>query len=259
MRFLTSWWSLNKEAFLILKRDRVFVPVVIAGLVITFFANAASGWTLEEFEKVLFDIGLAGFRVTGGVLAMLWGIRSVTEPLQDRSIELRIASPLARFTWILSRFSGLAICLTFVALIFAAMWQTTMFLNRFGLMNNLQNWALGMLLAEWLVLGSLGILLGTVSRFSTAMFACFGLWIMGLMSPLVAATMAPDMDPTQRKIIDWLATTWNFQRFNLIDQLDAGLHTVNINDLVPRLSWSASVLAGCIILACWIFQEKDLT
>ncbi len=259
MSTLRNWWYLNKESFLMLRRDRVFTPMMIVGVAIALFANTASGWTIEEYEKILFDIGIAGFRVTGAVVAMLWGVRLITDPLHDRSIELRIAAPSARYAWIISRYTGLAICLIMTGLAFALIWQLVMTLNQFGVMSNLQSWTLGMLVVEWLVLGALGLLMGTLAGFSTAIFATFGAWIAGLVAPLVAATMDPNTDPTQRKIILWIADTWNFQRFNLIDQLEAGTRTVNMADLGPRLIWGAAVLFGCLVLASWVFQEKDLT
>jgi ABC-type transport system involved in multi-copper enzyme maturation permease subunit len=259
MKYLMAWWSLNKEAYLILKRDKIFLAAIVAGLFIALFANSASAWTIEEFEKILFDIGTAGFRLTGGALALLWGIRSITDPLSDRSIELRIASPMARFVWILSRFTGLSICLLVIGVIFAGLWQIIMYLNQFGTMDNLQSWSLAMLVVEWLVLGSIGILLGTLSSFSIAVFAGVGLWVVGLISPLVAATLSAEMEPSQRKTIEWLATTWNFQRFNLMEQIEAGSHTVSTVDILTRLGWAGSVLIGTMVLACWVFQEKDLT
>ena len=47
---ISAWWHLSKESFLILRRDKIFVPVVVAGLAIAYFANLASGWGLEDFE-----------------------------------------------------------------------------------------------------------------------------------------------------------------------------------------------------------------
>ena len=259
MSSLRYWWYLNKESFLMLRRDRVFTPMLVAGIAIALFANLASGWTIEDYEKILFDIGVAGFRITGAVVAMLWGVRMITDPLQDRSIELRIAAPSARYAWIISRYTGLAMCLILMGVAFALIWQAVMFFNHFGVMTNMQSWVLGMLVAEWLALGAIGLLMGTLASFSTAIFATFGAWIAGLVAPLVAATMDPKADPTQRKLILWIADTWNFQRFNLLDQLETGAKTADMAELIPRLTWGASLLAGCLVLAAWIFQEKDLT
>jgi ABC-type transport system involved in multi-copper enzyme maturation permease subunit len=256
---LSAWWHLSKESFLILRRDRIFVPVIVAGLAIAYFANLATGWGLEDFKKILFDIGLAGFRVTGAVVAILWGVRMISDPLQDRSIELRLAAPSARFIWILSRFTGLSICLLSTGAIFTGVWQVLMSLNNFGAMSNAESWALGLLVLEWLVLGALGILMGTLAGFSTALFVTFSAWIAGLMAPLVAATMDPAIDPTQKRFVEFIADVWNFQRFNIIDQLESGTRTVTLSDLIPRLTWAGTVLLGCLVLASWVFQEKDLT
>jgi ABC-type transport system involved in multi-copper enzyme maturation permease subunit len=256
---ISAWWHLSRESFLILRRDKIFVPVVVAGLAIAYFANLASGWGLEDFKKILFDIGLAGFRVTGAVVSILWGVRMVSDPLQDRSIELRIAAPSARFIWVLSRFTGLMICLLLMGTVFAGVWQLLMSLNNFGTMSNAESWALGLLVLEWLVLGSFGILMGTLVGFSTALFVTFSAWIAGLMAPLVAATMDQTIDPTQKVFVEFIANVWNFQRFNIIDQLEAGARTVTLQDLIPRLTWAGCVLLGCLVMASWVFQEKDLT
>jgi small neutral amino acid transporter SnatA (MarC family) len=89
---MSAWWQLTKESFLMLRRDRIFFPIIIAGLSIAVFANIASNWSMEDFDKILFVVGIAGFRITGGIVSILWGVRLITDPLQDRSIELRIAA-----------------------------------------------------------------------------------------------------------------------------------------------------------------------
>jgi len=259
IRGFIAWWHLSKESFLILRRDRIFFPIIVAGTAIAFLANLASGWTFEGWQKILFDVGLAGFRLTGGMVAILWGVRMITDPLQDRSIELRIASPSPRYTWILGRYAGLALCLLVMGLIFIGIWQGLMALNHNGTMNNLQNWTMGMLVVEWLVLGAVGLLMGTLGAFSTAMFVTLAAWVLGLIAPLVAATLGPEVEPTQRRIIEFVAQMWNFQRFNLSDQLDSGLVTVNLSDISARMTWAGSVLFGCLILSAWVFQRKDLT
>lgn len=256
---MSAWWHLTKESFLMLRRDRIFLPIIIAGLAIAVFANLASGWSMEDFEKILFDVGIAGFRMTGGIVSILWGVRLITDPLQDRSIELRIAAPQSRTTWLLARYTGLAFCLLLTGLGFAAVWQLLMAINNFGIMSNMQSWTLGMLFLEWLVLGALGMLMGTLAGFSTALFVSIGAWLAGLIAPVVAATMDNSVEPLQRKMVQFIANTWNFQRFNLVDQLEAGVKTSNLNDLIPRLTWGGAVLVACLALAAWVFQERDLT
>ncbi len=118
---------------------------------------------------------------------------------------------------------------------------------------------MGLVMCEWLVLGALGLLLGTIAGFSTAMFVTLTAWILGLVAPIVAATTGPETDPLQRKLIELTASFWNFQRFNMIDKLEAGQVTVALQELTQRLTWGGSVLAGCLVLSAWVFSKKDLT
>jgi Cu-processing system permease protein len=256
---MNAWWNLTKETFLILRRDRIFIPIVLVGVAVALFANVASNWGVEDYQKILFDIGLAGLRLTGATVSILWGVRTIADPLKDRSIELRIASPSSRFTWLLARYTGLVFCLLLMGLMFVGVWQILMLSNQFGTMTNLQNWAIGLLVIEWLVLGALGLLFGSLAGLPTALFATVSVWIAGLMAPLVAATMGPGANPVQRAGIEFLANVWNFQRFNLVDQLEGGATSVSLADLLPRLSWAGCVLFGSLTLTAWVFQKKDLT
>jgi hypothetical protein len=101
--------------------------------------------------------------------------------------------------------------------------------------------------------------MGTLAGFSTALFVTFALWLGGLLAPIVAATLDPSVAPAQKSLIEFMADVWNFQRFNLVDQVTAGAHTIMMSDLIPRLTWAGSVTVGCLALACLVFHKKDLT
>ena len=170
-----------------------------------------------------------------------------------------MAAPTSRITWLLARYAGLAACLLLTGVLFAVVWQLLMLINDFGRMNNLQAWSLGMLVLEWLSLGAIGLVAGTATGFSTALFASFGLWITGLIAPIAALTLGPSVPATQQQIIEFFAQTWNFQRFNIVDQITAGAHTVVLDDLTPRLIWASSLIIGSLALGCLTFHKKDLT
>ena len=125
-------------------------------------------------------------------------------------------------------------------------------------MTNIQAWALGILVSEWLVLGAMAMAIASFSGFAIGLFATAALWVVGLMIPLLASTRDPNVIPETGIIVDFIADAWNFQRFNLIDQLGAVGQTAQISDIMVRISWAASLLVGLLALGSWRFAERDL-
>lgn len=255
---MRSFIALHREGFKWLVRDKIFIPMILAGLMITLCSNLISNWSIEDFKKILFDVGIAGFRLVGGSIAILWGTRMIHDALTERSIEPRLAAPIRRETWFLARFTALASVLIIMGLVFLLSWQAIMLVTGGGTMTNIQGWALGILVSEWLVLGALAMAIASFSGFAVALFASGALWIVGLMIPLLASTRDPTIVPETGIIVDFIADVWNFQRFNLIDQLGVNGQTIRLGDIGIRISWAGSLLVGLLALGSWRFAERDL-
>ncbi len=255
---MKAFFALYREGFKWLVRDKIFIPVIITGIAIALFANLASDWSIEDFQKILFDIGIAGFRLTGGMVAILWGARMIHDALTERSIEPRLAAPIPRVTWFMARFAALASVLILMGCIFGLCWQTIMFATGSGRMTNIQGWSLGLLVGEWLVLAAMAMMFASFSGFAIALFSATAMWIAGLIAPLLSATRDPKIAPESGIIVDFVADVWNFQRFNLIDQLGVIGQTIQLSDLIVRLSWAGSLLFALLTIGAWRFSERDL-
>ncbi|MCX6116535.1 MAG: ABC transporter permease subunit [Proteobacteria bacterium] len=256
---MIAFIALYREAFIWLRRDKIFGPILMAGVVISLFANIASNWTIEEFSRILFDVGIAGFRITGGLIAILWGSRMIHDAIAERSLDPRLASPISRNTWYLARYCALATVLFIMGLAYFLAWQVIMHLNGQGLTSHIQNWAFGMLFFEWLILAALSMLLATLSGFGMSLFSTTALWIIGIFAPLVAASKDIQLDPLQAVVINLFSSIWNFHRFNILDDLAiSGQNILQYDDLVSRLLWIISLLATLLVAGTWRFTERDL-
>jgi hypothetical protein len=169
-----------------------------------------------------------------------------------------LAAPIRREVWFLARFTALAHVLIIMGLVFLCCWQAIMLVTGGGTMTNIQAWALGILVFEWLILGAMAMAIASFSGFAIGLFATATLWAIGLMIPLLASTRDPSIAPETGIIVDFIADVWNFQRFNLIDQLRLAGQTIQISDLTVRISWAASLLVGLLALGSWRFSERDL-
>jgi hypothetical protein len=256
---MTAFFALYKEGFTWLRRDKIFGPVLLIGLAVTFFASTASQWSMEDFQKILFDIAHAGYRLTGGFVAVLWGTRMVHDAMAERSLDPRIAAPIHRWTWYLARYCALATSLIIMGLVFAFWWQIGLYINNYGKISNQQAWAIAFLGFEWLVLAALSMLFASLSGFGLSLFFTIVAWLTGILAPLIATTIDTSVGETKFKIVTTIASVWNFQRFNLIDSLSQQSDgAFNIEFIANRLMWTVCLVTLLIGIGILRFESRDI-
>jgi ABC-type transport system involved in multi-copper enzyme maturation permease subunit len=249
--------TVTRDSFLLLRRDKIFVPALLGGILISVFANLAGHWTLEDWLKVLFDVGAFGFNVVGCLVAIFWSTKSVADARSEGFLEVQIATPINRSTWLLGKYLGLILSLTFLVGILLALWQVLMIINNFGYMTRNQGLVFAYLFLGWCVLGSLGIFFASFCGQATALFSTLCAWIIGLAIPFVPSALSPDTDEVTKIIVERIAWAWDLQRFNLVEPLNN--NAPGIRDL---LQWNGIYGLALIVLllsaAMVIFRKKDL-
>lgn len=246
------------ETFILLRRDRAFVPALVISLIIAAFANLASDWSVEDFVKILFDIGFFGFHLTGSLVAIFWGAKLISDSRQEGSLEVQLAAPVGRGTWIIGKYLGLCLCLITLAAIFLVIWQGLMLLNQFGWMTSHQLIVYAYLVLSWLVQGALAILLASVMSQALAMFSTLCLWLVGMASALVANTVSPDSPAFTKGLVSTIARIWDLQQFNLVDYVQTKAW-ISQEDLMIRLAYGAILILIQVSLSVAIFSKKDVT
>jgi ABC-type transport system involved in multi-copper enzyme maturation permease subunit len=244
------------EAFLLLRRDKIFVPAVVIGVLVAAFANLASDWSIEDFGKILFDLGYFGFHTAGSLVAIFWGAKAVTDSRQEGALEVQLAAPIGRSTWITGKYLGMVLALLLYAVILLAIWQGLMLANDFGLMSRPQLAAFGFMTLSWLVAAALATLFASFCRQAVAMFATLSLWVVGLMSSLVAHALAPDTPQATKTFVNTVARLWDFQQFNLIAQASSGTMLAK-TELWWRAGYGGLLILALITVACVIFERRD--
>ena len=244
--------------FTLLRRDRIFTPFLISALAISIFAQLASDWGVEEFNKILNDIGFFGFQMTGSFVALFWGTKMVSDSRTEGSIEVELAAPIGRTTWLLGKYLGLAAALVLLGVIIVVGWQGMMLLNDFGWMKGTEWTAFGFTVLAWTVLGAVAVLFGCLVRQTVALFVSLALWITGLCSALVANTLHPDTPETTKRLVTGIARAWDLQQFNLVSSAVSGIPLPG-EELGWRLAYGVLLIVFVLSLASALFRRRDIT
>lgn len=244
------------ESFRLLRRDRIFVPALFACALVAAFANLASEWSIEDFHKILIDIGFGGFHLAGSAVAIFWGVKTLADARDSGALEVQLAAPISRTSWLLGRYGGLAATLLLLGLVILAFWQTFMLLNDYDWMTRRELVGFAFLLLGWLVLAALAMFLATFCGQGVALFGTASLWVAGMATSLVAATLPPDAAASTRRVVATLARFWDLQQLNLVD-FATGLAKVEPEELLLRGSYGLILIGILLTLAALLFHRRD--
>jgi Cu-processing system permease protein len=249
---------LMNETFLLLRRDKIFLPVLVSGFLITLLANLASDWSIEDFSKILFDVGIFGFQFTGSFVAIFWGSKLIHDSKQDGSVELSLAAPVSRSSWIIGRYLGLSISLALMTFIFLVFWQFFMALNDFGMMSAQHYTIFGFMYLGWLVIAAMSMFFASFCGTGVALFSSMSLWFAGLVTNLVYQNLSPTTAPHIKTVVNTLARIWDLQQFNLINEI----YTRDImvaSELGYRLLYGIGLISVLITMTSIWFTKRDIT
>ncbi|MFK7872636.1 MAG: ABC transporter permease subunit [Oligoflexales bacterium] len=237
-----------------LKRDRIFIPALFSAIGIICIAIIASDWGFENIQQILFDIGNFGFHLTGSFVAIFWGTQLISKATQDGSSQMQLIAPIPRGLWIIGTYCGLICILFLFAILLISFWQTTIWVYAGWFLSFKQILALSLHLISWCVLGALAVCLASITSHSTALFSTICLWLIGLISPILASSIPPNTPAVSRATLQILSHAWNFQIF----QLDPLTDQINLQHTFWKIIYAATLITGLISLSICCFQRRDL-
>lgn len=254
---INATYLVAHEQFLLLRRDKFFVPALVIAIGITALANLAMDWSVEEFDKILYDIGYFGFQFTGCAVALLWGVKSVNDSRQEGSIEYELAAPVRRVSWLVGKYLGLALGLVLFGALLLAVWQGIMLFNGYGWMHMPQVNVFLYMVLGWLVVGALAVCCASFMGHAVALFVSISAWLVGLATSLVAHTMGPDTPLLTQFVVKGVTRLWDLQQFNLVDQALKPSVT-QMTELGYRAAYGGLLILSLMTVACLIFQRRDV-
>ncbi|MFW7381648.1 MAG: ABC transporter permease [Oligoflexus sp.] len=246
-----------RETFLRLRRDRIFLPAAVVGIGMLFLSGLASYWGIEEFYKILYDLGTTAFHLTGVVVAIFWGIKLINDSKQEGSVEVQLAAPIRRTEWILGKFFGLSSALVLLGLIFLIGWQMIYWFYGMGMMGWQSVGIFASLSCSWLVMAAAAILMATLSTQAVALFVSFWLLVCGLIAQPILQSLAPDTPALIRAGITGFTAIWDLQYFNLAEY-GPEKAALNLSQVLDRAAYALALVAGMLALASLSFTRKDI-
>jgi len=257
MRQLAIVYSTMLETFRLQRRDKIFVPAAVTGFGLLMFANLASSWGIENYSKILFNVGTAGFHFTGAMVALLWGSKLLSDSRSDGSIEIQLAGPINRSAWLVGKYLGLVLSLSLLGLILVGAWQVLFLATDLTWLRERDLVIFGMYALEWFLIGAIAFFFASFSSSAITLFSTVCLWLAGLSSAVASSIMPPQTSAAVQQLIEFIARYWNLQQFNLAAYALTE-EFLSHTEIGERLAYGFLLIAILITAAAVIFKRRSL-
>lgn len=236
-------------------RSKILLPSLAVSVGFIYLANLVSEWGIAEFERILFDVGVAGYHFVGVFMAIVWGISGVSEARKNGSVETRLSSPIPRWLWFLGRYLGLVVSLLMASFLFLFIWQLAMLGYDFGWLGTKVVVFFSQTLC-WCVLGAFSMFWATFCGYPTAGFLSLVVWFLGLVMAGLSRHMPDDIDKASRVVVESLSYLWDLQRFQwtwFIDFPERLTNQMVLTTCIYGVSW----IFLLVTLGCLVFSKRD--
>ena len=254
---MRAFMAITMESFTRLRRDRIFRPILVFGFVFILFCSLVSGWSLEEFKKILFDLSSFGFELIGVAVALLWGTKIISDAKSEGSIELQLASSINRSTWLLGKYMGLVIGLALISLTLMALWQGVLWFYGFDVFIPIESYVFLLITLEWFILGAVAIFFSTLTSQPLALFSSFSLWIVGLIVAPVIKTLPAETPHAVKLLLVKIASFWDLGRLHIVDRVIDGTILPG-RDVNLRILYALCLIGIIMSVSSLIFRTRDM-
>lgn len=257
---MSSFFAITYESFLMLRRDKIFVPMLIGVVLLFFLASFITEWSLDDFRIIYFNITQTALRLTGGAIALLFGVKMLHDSYVSGSLETILSRPLHRSVFLQGSFAALLLCLLLYGLLSGLCWWV---MNYFFFTHRIPTefivWGAFLAFLEWGVIAALSYCFASFCGFGMSLLSVILMWLVALVSSAMASSLEglrnsySDLLP----VVEGLAKFWSFDRFSLM----AYSRTMEFPEppyLLHCVGYAISAVAVLLILSHLFFAGRDI-
>lgn len=236
-------------------RERIYVNVALFGAGLVLFSMLVGNVTFGYTDRVVRSIGHSGLSISLNLLALLVGVTLVHQEIERRSLFVLLTRPVSRGQYILGRYLGLlvATCVVWLGL---GIVLTGVLLSIHGSFKGVDLAALLGALAEAMVLGSIGVLLSTLTTPTVGAGMGLGAWLIcATTDNLVGLTEAGGLDRTLATILSYTLPSLAQLSFREVAVYQLPFAWVEV---AAAFAYAAAYAIGFLLLATASLSRREM-
>ncbi len=237
-------------------RDRVLTGLLVAGIVVLIVAQPLRVLALGEGVRLTADLGLASISLLGLLAILLVGSHLVAKEVERRTIFNLLARPIARPTYLLGKWLGLAGALGVFALVLGAGLGGVLLAMGAAPQAHALVPAVYLSVLELGVLSAVAVMFSALSTPVLSALYTLGLFVVGACSQDLRA-FAPKFPGTLRGLIEFVANVVpNLPLFNARAMVATGA-TPSGEQLVVASGYALLYVTCVLALASAAFETRE--
>ena len=266
MSGITNILSVMLKGF---QRDRIVYAVLGVALLLICLVPAFSLFSMRQVQELSITLSLAVISFVLLVLTTIVGASSIWSDVERRYTTSVLGLPLARHTYVLGKFCGMAVLLMGVGLFLGLVSLAAIYLAAGQYPSVIPiHWgailiAIGFCVLKYLLLAAVALVFSTLSTsFFLPFFCTIALYFAGSASQnvyeYVTGSMGTKMNSFSKVVIKTVYYVIpNFSAFDFKVQAIYGLPLVT-GDLLFTLAYFFVYLALLVSVAVWVFTRREL-
>ena len=113
-------WAITLNTFREAVRNRVMAVLFFFAVALMAFSLVLGELSLNEEERIIKDLGLAGISVFSVLIALFLGVNLLSKELDKKTVYAIIPKPLYRWEFLVGKYLGIALTMTVLVALMSA-------------------------------------------------------------------------------------------------------------------------------------------
>ncbi len=243
-------------------RDRILYGVLAFGIGLILLSAVLSNVTLGWPVRIVTDLSISAISISGSVMALLLGVRSVAGEIERRLAYPVLARPISRGQYVLGKFVGVVgtVYLNVLLMAVAATAMIASYSHEGAFQYTVTAYltTLALLLLKLALIAAIAVLFSCFTSSTVAFIASTGLTLAGHLTGELRFFLGKSESALTRAIGDGLY--WTLPDFVTLEALSKLVHEKEIltSQTLAAVAYGSCYLAALLILATTIFERRDL-
>lgn len=237
-------------------RNKILYSILFFAIALILLALAIGPASLNQDARIISDVGFFALSFFGNVVAIFLGVTMLFQELERKTIYTVLSKPVARHTYFLGKFAGMAITLAVQIAVMAAALFAVLLIRGDGV-STLQIYAVFLAWIETLIIAGIALFFSSFSTPYVSGFLTFGVFLVGRLVPELEAYLPKIESPAAVMLSRAILTIApDLQLFTLSTQINYGI-AVPFSYLASATSYGLIYTAIFLLIGVLIFERRD--